>query len=123
VADNDRRRSTAVTLTVLGLVATVVVVDKAIPRGTELRRNVYASRADCERDYAADQCAPQNSGGSGGYYTGGYYHGPYYSANRSQAAANDPGPGRSGAVHVAAETSARGGFGAVGRAGGGGRAA
>ena len=104
------------TLTLLGLVATVAIADKVIPQGTEMRRNVYASRADCERDYPPNQCAPENSGGTGGYYTGGYYHGPYYSSNRSQAGANDPGPGGSGATHVAYETSVRGGFGAFGRA-------
>ena len=110
--DGGNRRSNIVTLTVLGLFTSVVIADKAIPQATEMRRNVYANRADCERDYRSDQCQ-QNTGGSGG---GGWYHGPYYSANRTGAPSGDPGPGRVGATRAAYETSYRGGFGAFGRA-------
>lgn len=111
--DDNKRRSNIVTLTVLGLFATVFVADKAIPQGTEMRRNVYANQADCERDYSPNQCQQSSGGGSG---TAGGYHGPYYSANRSNAPANDPGPGRTGVTRASFETSYRGGFGAFGRA-------
>jgi hypothetical protein len=115
--DGGKRRSNIVSLTVLGLFASVFIADEAIPQPTEMRRNVYTNRADCERDYSQNQCQ-QDSGGSGtsgsGYYGG--YHGPYYSASRSTASSDDPGPGRTGATRVSYETSYRGGFGAFGRA-------
>lgn len=112
--DGSNRRSTIVTLTVLGLFASLFVADKAIPQGTEMRRNVYANRADCERDYSSNQCQQNSGGGTGG--GGGGYHGPYYRANRTAAPVDDPGPGRTGATRVSYETSYRGGFGAFGRA-------
>jgi hypothetical protein len=116
--DGGNRRSNIVGLTVLGLVSTVFIADKVIPQGTEMRRNVYANRADCERDYPPppDRCDQDNGGSntnSGGHV---FFHGPYYSANRSSAPAGDPGPGRSGATRASFETSYRGGFGAIGRA-------
>jgi hypothetical protein len=109
--DGESRRSKVVGLSVLGLVATVVIADKALPQDTEMRRNVYADRAACERDYPPSQCQSPNPGGGSWAY-----HGPYYSANRSTAAADDPGPGRAVATRISYETSYRGGFGAFGRA-------
>jgi hypothetical protein len=109
--EGESRRSNIVTLTVIGLVVAVSIADEAIPQGVEMRRNVYAGRADCERDYPPSQCEPQNSGGGG---VG--YHGPYYSASRSSATAGDPGPGRTVGTRASYETSYRGGFGAFGRA-------
>ncbi|HVH81890.1 MAG TPA: hypothetical protein VM782_21000 [Stellaceae bacterium] len=114
--DDNNRRSNVVFLSVLGLVTTVAIADKAIPQPIEMRRNVYASRADCERDYPSSECQSQNSGGGGSSGGGGGYHGPYYSTSRSQATADDPGPGRIGSSRAAVETSYRGGFGAFGRA-------
>lgn len=114
--DGNNRRSNIVVLTVLGLVATVAIADKAIPQGVAMRRNLYTNRADCERDYAPGQCQPDSSG-SGGGSGGGHYHGPYYSASRSSAATADPGAGSSGGTRaMSVETSYRGGFGAFGRA-------
>lgn len=114
--DGDKRRSNIVTLTVLGLFASVFIADKVIPQGTEMRRNLYANRADCERDYSTNQCQPSSTGGSSGTGGGGGYHGPYYRANRVSAPVEDPGPGRIGATHASYETSYRGGFGAFGHA-------
>jgi hypothetical protein len=112
--DGGKRRSNIVSLTVLGLFSTVFIADKAIPAATEMRRNIYASRADCERDYSPSQCqADGGSSSSGG--SGGGYHGPYYTASRSSAPAGDPGPGRTGTIRASYETSYRGGFGAIGR--------
>ena len=116
--DGSKRRSNVVSLTVLGLFATVFIADEAIPQPTEMRRNVYNNRADCERGYSQNQCQ-QDSGGSSGSSGSGYhggYHGPYYSASRSTASSDDPGPGRTGVTRVSYETSYRGGFGAFGRA-------
>jgi hypothetical protein len=111
-AEGGSRRSTIVTLTVVGMVAAVSIADEAIPQGVEMRRNVYADRTACERDYTASQCEA-NSGGGG---SGGGYYGPYYSARRGSAAAGDPGPGRTIGTRASYETSYRGGFGAFGRA-------
>jgi hypothetical protein len=112
--EEPSRRSKIVGLTVLGLVATVAIADKAIPQGVEVRRNLYADRAACERDYPPSQCQDDSGNVSSGY--SGTWHGPYYSSSRANAAADDPGPGRTGASHVSYETSHRGGFGAIGHA-------
>jgi hypothetical protein len=107
----ESRRSSVVTLTVIGMVAAISIADEAIPQGVEMRRNLYTDQAACERDYPPSQCASQySSGGSGGYY------GPYYSASRGSATTSDPGPGRTTGTRVSYETSYRGGFGAFGRA-------
>jgi hypothetical protein len=112
--EEPSRRSKIVGLTVLGLVATVAIADEAIPPSVEMRRNLYADRAACERDYPPSQCQNNYGNGSSGYSGG--WHGPYYSSSRANAAADDPGLGRSGASQVSYETSHRGGFGAIGRA-------
>ena len=108
------RRSKAVALTLIGLPVGVIGVANAIPEPQEMKRNLYADRAACERDYNPQQCEPHSSSGSG--TRGGGWHGPYYYTSRSaSAAASDPGPGRTGQV-THTETSMRGGFGSFGRA-------
>lgn len=111
----EGRRSRVVGLSIVGLIGTVWVADRAIPHGTDMRRNLYADRAACERDYPPppDRCEQPASGGPGGHI---FYHGPYYSAYRANAPSGDPGPGRTGIAPIAYETSSRGGFGAFGRA-------
>lgn len=105
-----RRRSNIVILSLIGAAGVLVGGANAFP-GTEMRRNLYASRADCERDCPPSQCE-QTSSSPGG---GGGYRGPVYAADRSSAAAHgDPGTGRTG-FHAAVETSYRGGFGTFGR--------
>jgi hypothetical protein len=108
--EGGSRRSSIVTLSVLGMVAAVSIADEAIPQSVEMRRNLYADRAACERDYPPSQC---ENGGSG---SGVGYHGPYYSVARGNTAAGDPGPGRMTGTRISYETSYRGGFGAFGRA-------
>jgi|SRR5215469_3304381 len=117
--EGKSRRSTIVTYSIFGLLGAVWLGDWVIPAEVEMRRNLYADRAACERDYPPAQCEPTYSGGSGSsgyYYSGSSYHGPSYATNRSDAAAGDPGPGRTGAAHGAYTTSYRGGFGAFGHA-------
>ena len=107
---DPRRRSTIVTLTLIGLPLGAIGLANAFPQ-QEMRRNLYPDRAACERDYSATQCA-QGSGSGGA----GFWHGPYYNASRTASgAASDPGPGRTGQV-TRTEVSTRGGFGAFGRA-------
>lgn len=108
----DSRRSTVVRLTVVGMIAAVAIADETIPQAVEMRRNLYADRAACERDYPPGQCTANSSGGG----SSGGYHGPYYSADRSKASAGDPGSGRTLGARTAYETSYRGGFGTFGRA-------
>ncbi|MBV9829809.1 MAG: hypothetical protein JO001_29665 [Alphaproteobacteria bacterium] len=115
--DGGQKRSSTVILTLVGLSVGAVAVANAFP-DRQVKRNLYADRAACERDYSAAQCeAP--SGGTGphtGGSTGYFWHGPYYSSDRSSgSAASDPGPGRTGQI-TRTEISTRGGFGAIGRA-------
>lgn len=111
---DQQRRSTIVLVTAIGIPAAFAIAEPFLSRGPTLQRNLYADRAACERDYAANQC--QQRGSSGGSYSSTSWHGPYYNANRSTPEARaDPGPGRSGA-RAGVEASTRGGFGAFGRA-------
>lgn len=103
-------RSHAVHVTLVGI-AGMLLAARLVSGGQQMRRNLYGSRADCERDYSAQQCAPDSGSHSSGW------HGPYYNANRySSAARGDPGPGRYGLQTAFARGSIRAGFGAFGRA-------
>jgi len=103
------RRSSIVTLTLVGLPLGAVALASAMP-AQEMRRNLYPDRGACERDYSAAQC--QQSTGSG---SSGGWHGPYYYSNRAVSAAqSDPGAGRTGQI-TRTETSMRGGFGHFGQ--------
>jgi hypothetical protein len=104
------RRSSIVTLTLVGVPLGAVALAGAMP-AQEMRRNLYPDRGSCERDYSAAQCEPgTGSSGSGGW------HGPFYYSNRAAAAAqSDPGAGRTGQI-TRIETSMRGGFGHFGHA-------
>jgi hypothetical protein len=118
--ERKKKRSNAIILTVMGVAATVWIADELIPEPVEMRRNTYADRAACERDYPPEKCEPQTTGTTTGTsyvgYHGGYW-GPYYSASRTSVAPSDPGPGRTnGLARASFTTSYRGGFGAVGRA-------
>lgn len=107
--EGGSRRSNAVTLTVLGVIGAVWILDEVIPEGVEMRRNTYADRVACERDYPPSQCEPQG--------TAGVYYSSYYYASGATATAGDPGPGRTGGIARASfTTSYRGGFGAFGHA-------
>ena len=108
----ESRRSSAVILTLIGVPFAVAAgADLVGSAGVEMRRNLYADRTACERDYSPAQCAQP----TGANYSGWY--GPYYTADRSTAAArSDPGPGRVGGLATATHVSVRGGFGGFGRA-------
>jgi hypothetical protein len=115
----DSRRSTVVQLSIFGMIGAVMLLDHVVPQEVETRRNLYADRAACERDYPPppDRCEQHNSGGSSGSGGHVFYHGPYYAADRtSAAAAGDLGSGRTATARSSVETSYRGGFGAFGHA-------
>jgi hypothetical protein len=106
-----RRRSLLVNLTALGVAGAVAV--PYLPQGNELRRNVYADRESCVRDYSPDQCEPPSSSSAVGH---GSWRGPGYYSDRSLPEAKaDPGAGRIG-LSGGTETSVRGGFGRIGQA-------
>jgi len=108
-----RWRSSAVALAALGAAAGVAGCNPQ----PEYRRNGYASRADCLRDYPANQCESTRSGGVS------YFYGPWY-GNQRTATTNDPGPGatavngRSQSADPAGSVARRGGFGGTGRSSG-----
>lgn len=117
--DPDRRRSWIVTLTVLGLTGTVIAAP-LIPAGKSMRRNLYGSRGECERDYSPSQCSDAgsssgNSGGAGGGGSGGWRGPEYYADRNLPEARSDPGAGRTGVARPVV-SSVRGGFGRIGAA-------
>jgi hypothetical protein len=116
--DPKRRRSWIVGLTLLGLYGTVAAAP-LFPAGRTMKRNLYASRAECERDYTPSQCEDSgggHGGGGGGSGGSGRWRGPEYNSDRSlPEARSDPGPGRTGISHPFT-TSVRGGFGRFGAA-------
>jgi hypothetical protein len=118
--DPDRRRSLIVTLTALGLTGTVMAAP-LIPAGKTMKRNLYATEAECERDYSPSQCQDTGSGsrsggGGGGGAGSGRWRGPEYYADRNlPEARSDPGAGRTG-ISRSVVTSVRGGFGRIGAA-------
>lgn len=108
-----RWRSSAVALAILGGAAAL----SGCSAEPEYRRNGYATREACLRDYPPSECSAA-TGNSGGFF----FLGPWYSPNRALARAGDPGPGATavdGTSKAAASTNAastrRGGFGATGR--------
>lgn len=109
----EQRRSNVVFLSLVGVAGAAIIAVDAFP-GTEMRRNMYADRTACERDYSPQQCQPSSYSGGVSYVSYGYWSGPEYAANRGQASTGDPGPGRTG-VHASTVSSVRGGFGGFGR--------
>lgn len=107
-----RWRSASVTLVLVG-----AGIAACTPEPT-YRRNVYASRKDCTRDYAAEICGPASPGMHG-------FYGPIFWAGGGRRPVGDPGPGASApanassryALQVSApmRASERGGFGDTGR--------
>jgi hypothetical protein len=120
-----RRSSASVTLVLIGA-STLTGCGQQAP--DTLRRDMYASQADCAQDWGADpaKCEPvktgssSSSGGRGGggggssythYYGPAYSHGSYGSTNTTHEAGTTsqarPGSRAIGTAHVS-----RGGFGA-----------
>ena len=109
-----RRSSTSVTLVLIGASALAGCGQQS---ADTLRRDVYASQADCAQDWGADpsKCEPVRQTGRSGssythYYGPGYSHGSYGSTTSThpdgtQTAAR-PGSRAVGTAHVS-----RGGFG------------
>lgn len=104
-----RWRSASVSLVLIGAAAGLASCGPSEPG--YYRRNVYASKADCYRDYGPRDCEVG--------YTG-YYYGAHYWAFGGARPANDPGAGASAVngrsqIATAVSDPVRGGFGATGR--------
>jgi hypothetical protein len=116
-----RMRSAAVAVGIIGLFGYAVW-----PR-TDVQRNSYASKEDCEHDYATGQCSyDEGKQGNSSYSTGYHYYGPWYRSDwRTNPVQGDPGPGRTFASGSSSGASSRGptgfdfgsrgGFGSTGR--------
>lgn len=105
-------RTRTIILVSIGAAATLA----ACAPEPEYRRNGYATRADCLKDYPPEHCP----GGAG---AGGYFYGPWFFADRRRAPMGDPGPGataaatgRSAVAQPDATATRRGGFGSTARA-------
>src|SRR6201989_325565 len=92
--------------------------------GKDVQRNGYASKEDCEHDYATGQCMGDTAVTPGGGY---HYYGPWYRSDwRNGPIGGDPGPGRNlaagsdvpsftGHGPTSMDFGRRGGFGSSGR--------
>ena len=115
-----RRSSTSIHLVLIGAAA-LSSCSSDQPQRVEqpMKRDVYASRKDCEQDWDKDssKCEPVAASGSSSYegthsYSSGHYWGPMYF----------PGPGigassRVSSRSVGALAIPRGGFGSTARSG------
>jgi hypothetical protein len=129
-----QKKSSAVTLAIMGAAMTGAVGIPLLFGGTDVQRNRYASRESCIADYSEAQCNPDVP--ASGFVAGAamsYYYGPWYRSDyRSRTNdPNDAGPGRyyrnggtvsgfsstggAGSAPAAVETGTRGGFGRSGR--------
>jgi uncharacterized protein YgiB involved in biofilm formation len=101
-----RRRSAVVTLALAGTLSGC--------GETEPQRDVYASLADCQRDWHGPaQCEPVRDG----HYSGGsYYYGPHHYGSSMSSGRPRPSQNAFEAVRSPGGTSvARGGFGSSAR--------
>ena len=105
------------TLVLIGASALTACGQSSPPGADTLRRDVYASKADCMADWGADpaKCEPRKTGSGSSsythYYGPGYYHGQYGSTSNTNHAAGSsteprPGSRATGTAHVS-----RSGFG------------
>jgi hypothetical protein len=130
--DPGQKKSSAVTLAIMGAAMTGAVGIPILFGGTDVQRNRYTSREACIADYSEAQCNPDLPVSGTALAAGTYYYGPWYRSDyRSRTNdSNDPGPGRyyrgggvsgfssAGGVSSApagVETGTRGGFGRSGR--------
>ena len=99
-----RKRSAAITLVLAGALSGC---GEPTPQ-----RDVYASVADCHRDWAPGDCQPATSGGHSG---SGRYYGPDYYGSSDTKGKPTPSSNAIDAFHSPRGTVARGGFGSTSR--------
>jgi hypothetical protein len=127
-----QKKSSIVTLAIMGAAMTGAVALPALFGGTDVQRNRYGSRESCIADYSETQCNPDLPASGATPGMGTYYYGPWYRSNyRSRTAPDDPGPGRyyrgggtvsgfssaggTSSAPTGVESGTRGGFGRGGR--------
>ncbi len=129
--DPGQKKSSAVTLAIMGAAITGAVGIPLLFGGTDVQRNRYTSRESCIADYSEAQCNPDVPIAGTALAGGTYYYGPWYRGDyRSRTSdPTDPGPGRYyrgggtvsglatgvGSAPVGVESGTRGGFGRSGR--------
>lgn len=96
-ADQVRRRRTEkIWLAILGVVVAAPILYDA--QTTPMRRNLYATRAECLADYSDAECAtePEVHVHSSRIEDRSSlrYHGPWYEESSTRRTPSDPGPGR-----------------------------
>lgn len=108
------RRSRNVRLVLIGAAGLALLSAAGCTDRRESKRNQYASREDCLKDYPENQCTNARGTVIPG---GGFWYGPWYGRAVARAGMVDPGPGATAvqgrsAFATASETR-RGGFGAT----------
>lgn len=117
----NRRSSPSVTLVLIGTAA----LSACGQQDDTLRRDIYASRADCVQDWGDEQkCEAQPAGSgfagsNGSTHGGGFFLGPSYRSGQfgSSSSARSAGTvdaARSGSHAIATSHVSRGGFGSSG---------
>ncbi len=112
-----RRSSTSVTLVLVG--ASALSACGQSPSATDtMRRDMYASKADCAKDWGADptKCEPAKSSGTRTGTGGSHYWGPAYShgsygSSRNSLSDGSTGDARPGSHAIGAAGVSRSGFG------------
>lgn len=114
----NRRRSTRITLVLLGTAAALSACGDSDDGS---RRDLYASKRDCVQDWGDEtKCgaAPAGTTSSRPHTGGGYFWGPTYTTSGSRAGASSSSIGstmaRSGSRAIASSSFSRGGFGSSG---------
>jgi len=111
-----RRSSSSITLVLVG--ASALSACGQSPSGTDtMRRDMYATQADCMQDWGADpaKCEPRQtrtgSSTTTRYYGPAYHHGMYGSTARSTHAQGTTSEARSGSRSIGTTHVSRSGFG------------
>jgi uncharacterized protein YgiB involved in biofilm formation len=120
MSSRPRKSSARVTLVLLGAAALTACGND----DETLRRDVYASKNDCVRDWGDEQkceAKPAESSAGNGHGGGFYYFGPSYRSGQFGSSSLTRAPGtiegaRSGSHAVATTHVSRGGFGSSGSA-------
>ena len=91
-----QKKSSAVTLAIMGTAIAGAVGIPYLFGGTDVQRNRYVSREACIADYSEAQCNPDMPVGGTALAAGTYYYGPWYRSDyRARTLdSNDSGPGR-----------------------------
>lgn len=110
-----RRSTTSVTLVLVGASALSGCGPSTSPTDT-MRRDMYASKADCMKDWGADPAKCEQRTSTTGSRTGTHYYGPAYSrgaygSSTTTHADGTTSPARPGSSAIGTANVSRSGFG------------